>query len=101
MLSIHKGWFFTLRGPSGCGKTTLLRKIAGLVSTSGGLIRFSVADLTRPPRHRRAIGMVFPDSAVFPDRPVAQIPGAQAGRVNPRAGDQAASAAVRCALVEP
>lgn len=71
-LSIPEGCFFTLLGPSGCGKTTLLRTIAGFVSASGGMIRFGGADVTRLPPHKREIGMVFQDYALFPDKTVAQ-----------------------------
>lgn len=66
---------FLAAGASGCDKTTLLRKISGLFPTSIDLTRFSGADVARPPRHRCAIGMVFPEYAVFPDSAVAQIVG--------------------------
>ncbi len=71
-LAIPEGCFFTLLGPSGCGKTTLLRTIAGFVSASAGTISFSGRDVTRLPPHRRNIGMVFQDYALFPDKTVAQ-----------------------------
>ena len=71
-LNIPEGCFFTLLGPSGCGKTTLLRTIAGFVPTCGGTIRFGGLDVTRLPPHRRAIGMVFQDYALFPDKTVVQ-----------------------------
>ncbi|HMQ94728.1 MAG TPA: ABC transporter ATP-binding protein [Amaricoccus sp.] len=71
-LAIPEGSFFTLLGPSGCGKTTLLRTIAGFVKASGGSIRFSGRDVTKLPPHRRDIGMVFQDYALFPDKTVFQ-----------------------------
>ena len=73
-LSLHipQGCFFTLLGPSGCGKTTLLRTIAGFVPASGGSISFGKTDVTQLPPHKRAIGMVFQDYALFPDKTVAQ-----------------------------
>ncbi|AHD02187.1 ABC transporter ATP-binding protein [Leisingera methylohalidivorans] len=71
-LTIPEGCFFTLLGPSGCGKTTLLRTIAGFVPAAGGMISFSGRDVTRLPPHKRAIGMVFQDYALFPDKTVAQ-----------------------------
>jgi iron(III) transport system ATP-binding protein len=71
-LTIPEGCFFTLLGPSGCGKTTLLRTIAGFVPNRGGVIRFGGVDVTRLPPHKRAIGMVFQDYALFPDKTVAQ-----------------------------
>ncbi len=70
-LDIPQGCFFTLLGPSGCGKTTLLRTIAGFAPASGGQIRFGGRDVTELPPHKRAIGMVFQDYALFPDKTVA------------------------------
>ncbi|HRE20246.1 MAG TPA: ABC transporter ATP-binding protein [Rhabdaerophilum sp.] len=69
-LTIEPGTFFTLLGPSGCGKTTLLRTIAGFVSVERGHLRFGGAEVTRLPPHRRDIGMVFQDYALFPDKTV-------------------------------
>ncbi len=71
-LDIPEGCFFTLLGPSGCGKTTLLRTIAGFAPASGGQIRFGGRDVTELPPHKRAIGMVFQDYALFPDKTVAE-----------------------------
>lgn len=69
-LSIEEGEFFTLLGPSGCGKTTLLRTLAGFISPVAGQIAFGETDMTRVPSHKRGIGMVFQDYALFPDRSV-------------------------------
>ena len=69
-LAIEPGSFFTLLGPSGCGKTTLLRTIAGFIEASAGRILFGGSDVTRLPAHRRNIGMVFQDYALFPDKTV-------------------------------
>ncbi|PTE12636.1 ABC transporter ATP-binding protein [Pseudogemmobacter blasticus] len=71
-LNIPEGCFFTLLGPSGCGKTTLLRTIAGFVPAAGGRLKFNGTDVTRLPPHKRAIGMVFQDYALFPDKTVNQ-----------------------------
>jgi len=71
-LHIPDGCFFTLLGPSGCGKTTLLRTIAGFVAASEGRIAFGTQDVTSLPPHKRNIGMVFQDYALFPDKTVAQ-----------------------------
>ena len=69
-MTIADGSFFTLLGPSGCGKTTLLRCIAGFNEPDGGSILFDDDDITRVPAHRRNIGMVFQDYALFPDKTV-------------------------------
>lgn len=69
-LTIGHGSFFTLLGPSGCGKTTLLRTLAGFLPVIAGSIRFGTTDVTRLPAHKRDIGMVFQDYALFPDKTV-------------------------------
>ena len=69
-LHIAPGSFFTLLGPSGCGKTTLLRTIAGFVPVESGRLAFGGEDVTHVPAHRRNIGMVFQDYALFPNRSV-------------------------------
>jgi iron(III) transport system ATP-binding protein len=67
---VEENEFYTLLGPSGCGKTTTLRCLAGLeVPTSGtiemdGVVVFSSRRVV--PTHRRDIGMVFQDYAVWP-----------------------------------
>src|SRR5690606_27781752 len=65
-ISVERGEFFTLLGPSGCGKTTLLRSIAGFSDLTSGSITLDGSDLRRIPPHKRDIGMVFQDYAVFP-----------------------------------
>jgi ABC-type Fe3+/spermidine/putrescine transport system ATPase subunit len=70
-LAIRDGEFFTLLGPSGCGKTTLLRTIAGFLAQDAGTIAFDGRRIDDAPAHKRDIGMVFQDYAVFPHLSVA------------------------------
>ena len=71
-LDIHKGEFFTLLGPSGCGKTTLLRMIAGFNTVDGGSIHFGDKIINDVPAHKRGIGMVFQNYAIFPHLTVSE-----------------------------
>jgi ABC-type Fe3+/spermidine/putrescine transport system ATPase subunit len=70
-LVVEPGEFFTLLGPSGCGKTTLLRTIAGFNRQDAGQILFDGARIDTVPAHRRDIGMVYQDYAIFPHKSVA------------------------------
>ena len=65
-VNIENGELFTLLGPSGCGKTTLLRMIAGFNSIEGGEISFNEKVINDIPPHKRNIGMVFQNYAIFP-----------------------------------
>ncbi|MET0971742.1 MAG: ABC transporter ATP-binding protein [Tardiphaga sp.] len=65
-LSIGRGELVTLLGPSGCGKTTLLRIVAGLATPDGGSVAIAGRDVTRTPPHRRNVGVVFQNYALFP-----------------------------------
>jgi thiamine transport system ATP-binding protein len=58
-------------GPSGSGKSTLLRAIAGLQRLDHGAIELDGRSLARIPAHRRGIGLMFQDDALFPHRDVA------------------------------
>ncbi|MFD0616110.1 ABC transporter ATP-binding protein [Paenibacillus sp. GCM10027629] len=71
-VDIKNGEFFTLLGPSGCGKTTLLRMIAGFNSIEGGEIHFDDLVINDIPAHKRNIGMVFQNYAIFPHLTVQQ-----------------------------
>ncbi len=71
-LAIRPGEFVTLLGPSGCGKTTILRMVAGLVVPSTGRILVDGADITQLPTHRRNMGLVFQNYALFPHMDVAR-----------------------------
>jgi len=71
-VKIRDGEFFTLLGPSGCGKTTLLRMIAGFASIEDGEIAFEHEVINNIPAHKRNIGMVFQNYAIFPHLTVRQ-----------------------------
>ena len=71
-LDIVPGEFVCLLGPSGCGKTTTLRSIAGLVAVEAGTISIDGQVANLLPAHRRGIGMVFQDLALFPHMTVRQ-----------------------------
>ena len=70
-LVVNSGEFFTLLGPSGCGKTTLLRAIAGFNTHDSGHILIGGKRIDDVPAHRRNIGMVYQDYAIFPHMSVA------------------------------
>jgi len=61
----------SLLGPSGSGKSTLLRIIAGLERADAGSVRLGDRELTGVPPHRRGVGVVFQDQALFPHLDVA------------------------------
>ena len=65
-LGVTRGEFVSLLGPSGCGKTTLLRIIAGLTGADAGDVRLDKQDITRLPPHKRDVGVVFQNYALFP-----------------------------------
>ncbi len=65
-LAFADGEFFGLLGPSGSGKTTLLRAIAGFVEPDSGDILFDERPVRDVAVHRREIGMVFQNYALFP-----------------------------------
>jgi putative spermidine/putrescine transport system ATP-binding protein len=71
-LTIEPGSMVALLGPSGCGKTTILRMIAGLIEPSAGEIFLDERSITRVPVHRRNIGMLFQNYALFPHMTVAE-----------------------------
>jgi ABC-type Fe3+/spermidine/putrescine transport system ATPase subunit len=65
-LAIARGEFLCLLGPSGCGKTTTLNLIAGFVSPDAGTIDVDGSPVQHLPPHRRNMGMVFQNYALFP-----------------------------------
>jgi len=69
---IKRGEFLSLLGPSGSGKTTTLMMLAGLQSPSSGHIYLDGAPIDGIPPHRRNIGVVFQNYALFPHMTVAE-----------------------------
>lgn len=70
-LDIAAGEFLTMLGPSGSGKTTLLTMLAGFEMPSGGQISVRGRSVSELPAHKRNIGMVFQNYALFPHMSVA------------------------------
>ncbi len=71
-LILRAGEFMTFLGPSGSGKTTTLMMVAGLQQPDRGRIVLNGAAVDRLPPHRRDIGMVFQQYALFPHMSVAR-----------------------------
>jgi putative spermidine/putrescine transport system ATP-binding protein len=65
-LDIQKGEFITLLGPSGSGKTTTLMMLAGFEVPTRGDIYLADRPIKNMPPHKRDIGMVFQNYALFP-----------------------------------
>ena len=71
-LSIAKGEFLTMLGPSGSGKTTCLMMLAGFETATHGEILLDGKPINNIPPHKRGIGMVFQNYALFPHMTVAE-----------------------------
>ncbi len=71
-LSIGKGEFLTMLGPSGSGKTTCLMMLAGFETATHGDIRLGGHPINNIPPHKRGIGMVFQNYALFPHMTVGE-----------------------------
>ena len=71
-LDIYRGEFLTLLGPSGSGKTTSLMMLAGFETSTSGKITLGGQVLNQLPPHKRDIGMVFQNYALFPHMTVAE-----------------------------
>jgi putative spermidine/putrescine transport system ATP-binding protein/spermidine/putrescine transport system ATP-binding protein len=69
-LDVEAGAFVTLLGPSGCGKTTTLRMVAGLAEPSAGDILIKGLRVNDVPIHKRNLGIVFQNYALFPHKSV-------------------------------
>lgn len=67
-----EGSFTTLLGPSGCGKTTILRMISGLGSPTSGDIMVGGKRVNDIPIHKRNLGLVFQNYALFPHRTIGE-----------------------------
>lgn len=70
-LDVAPGEVIAILGPSGSGKSTLLRAIAGLQRMDAGRVLLDGRDLAGLPAHRRGIGLMFQDQALFPHHDVA------------------------------
>src|SRR5210317_421556 len=71
-LSMPRGEFLTMLGPSGSGKTTCLMMLAGFETATHGDIRLGGTSINNIPPHKRGIGMVFQNYALFPHMTVAE-----------------------------
>lgn len=71
-VSVATGERFAIMGPSGSGKSTLLRAIAGLIGIDSGTILIDDSDVARTPAHRRSVGLMFQDYALFPHMTVTE-----------------------------
>ena len=69
-LKIPEGSLVTLLGPSGCGKTTLLRMLAGLEDPTEGDILVKGKRINDTPIHKRNLGMIFQNYALFPHKTI-------------------------------
>ncbi|WP_245883758.1 ABC transporter ATP-binding protein [Hasllibacter halocynthiae] len=71
-LAVPRGEFLTMLGPSGSGKTTCLMMLAGFETATHGEIRLAGRSINDIPPHRRGIGMVFQNYALFPHMTVGE-----------------------------
>ncbi|MEJ7792105.1 MAG: ABC transporter ATP-binding protein [Gaiellaceae bacterium] len=70
-LEVEKGEQLAVLGPSGSGKSTLLRVVAGLLRPEAGRVLLAGRDIVGIPSHRREIGLMHQDGALFPHLDVA------------------------------
>lgn len=70
-LAVERGEVVAVLGPSGSGKSTLLRSVAGLQALTAGTVLLGGRNLAGVPPHRRGVGLMFQDHALFPHRDVA------------------------------
>lgn len=69
-LTLGQNETLAVLGPNGSGKSTFLRLLAGLEPAETGRVRLAGREITHLPPHRRGIGMVFQDLALFPSKTV-------------------------------
>ena len=65
-IDLQQGQILALLGPSGAGKSTLIQAISGLIPITSGKISVNGNEITDLPTHKRKIGIVFQDFALFP-----------------------------------
>lgn len=71
-LDVARGEFLTMLGPSGSGKSTCLMMLAGFEPATFGEITLDGQSLNHVAPHKRGIGMVFQNYALFPHMTVAE-----------------------------
>ncbi len=71
-LKVARGEFLTMLGPSGSGKTTCLMMLAGFETATHGEILLDGQPINSVPPHKRGIGMVFQNYALFPHMTVGE-----------------------------
>jgi spermidine/putrescine ABC transporter ATP-binding subunit len=96
-LDVEAGEFLTLLGPSGSGKTTTMHIVAGFESPTSGEVHIDRRPVVHVPPHRRDVGLVFQNYALFPHMTAAdniafplhmrRTPRAEVGRLVERALD--------------
>ena len=65
-LKVARGESLTMLGPSGSGKTTVLMMVAGFEPATHGDILLDSVPINNVAPHKRGIGMVFQNYALFP-----------------------------------
>ena len=95
-LALQPGSTTAVVGSSGCGKTTLLRLIAGFETPDAGTVTIAGRQVASPESavapHRRGVGYVAQDGALFPHLTVGQ---------NIAYGLRGGAAAAKCAPASP
>ena len=71
-ITVNDGEMVALLGPSGSGKTTILRIVAGFIEANGGDVRIDGESILNYEAHKRNIGVVFQNYALFPHMTVQQ-----------------------------